>query len=81
MLAVKYNEETCHFSEAGHRFFYDYEFSRAVCIPTKILNNYQLHFLSVIDHNLFVSEQVYNDYVKLFVDAAKTLKTQKQAVP
>lgn len=77
VLAVKYNEETCHFNERGQRFFYDEEFSMAVCIPKKFLIDYQLYFLKVVDHNLFVSEEIYHQYVKLFVEAARTLKEQR----
>jgi hypothetical protein len=79
VLAVKYNEETCHFNERGDRFFFDSEFALAVSIPKSILNRYQLHFLEVIDHHLFVSEIEYNDYVRLFIDAARTLRQQRVA--
>jgi len=79
VLAVKYNEEVCHFNERGHRFFKDSEFSLAVSIPHSILTEYQLHFLETIDHHLFISEIEYNDYVKLFVDYAKRFKQQCSA--
>jgi hypothetical protein len=59
VLAVKFNEEYCHFSPEGRRFFYDRDFAPAVSIPKKELIDFQLHVLKVLDHKLFISEENY----------------------
>lgn len=74
VIAVKFNEEVCHFNSKGQRFFRDSEFSFAVNLPTKVLIEFQLHLLQIIDHNLFISEDFYTNYAKKICDMAKMLR-------
>lgn len=79
VVAVKYNEEVCHFNSRGLRFYKDSEFSVAVSIPTKKLMQYQLHLLKTIDHNLFISEDEYTTFVRRICDMVKSIR-ENQAI-
>jgi hypothetical protein len=80
VLAVKFNEEVCHVTSRGERFYYHHEFEKAVCIPKKILVDFQLHFLKVVDHHLFVSEDIYFEYVNRIVSMARALKENENGL-
>jgi hypothetical protein len=77
-IAVKYNEEVCFVNEKGRRFFFDADFAPAVQIPVKTLVDYQLHFLKMIDHNLFVSEEEYFKYVDKIMKMAAVIKEDQK---
>jgi hypothetical protein len=79
VLAVKFNEEVCHVNDRGEAFFFDRDFAGAVSIPPSILVDYQLHFLKVVNHDLFVSEEVYYKFVTLTAQMAKIAKEKKLA--
>jgi hypothetical protein len=59
VLAVKFNEEYCHFNASGRRFFWDTDFAPVVSIPKSVLIDFQFHILTVLDNKLFISEETY----------------------
>ena len=63
VLAVKYYEEICIFSSRGERFFFDYEFAKAVKIPREYLVDFQFFFLNAVDHHLFISGEEYDAFL------------------
>lgn len=65
-------------SPRGHVFFYDRDFSVAVSIPWADLVDFQLHFLNAVDHNLFVTEDTYNEYVSLFMQIIREMRQRAQ---
>ena len=73
-MAVKYYEEVCFINDNGERFFFDYEFQRAVSIPKNFLVDYQFEFLKVVDHELYISEQEYSTFVDKIMKLAAFLK-------
>lgn len=76
VIAVKFNEEVCFINDKKRRFYYDSDFAPAVQIPVPTLVDFQLHFLKTVDHELFVTEEEYLNYVQMFMEMAGVIREE-----
>lgn len=73
VLATKYYEEVAFVNPSGFGFFMDGHLQVAVQIQKHVLVDFQLHVLDIIDHELFVAEELYTDYTNGFMDLLRFL--------
>lgn len=48
-------------------FHNDRQFERAVLLPKSLLLDLQFHFMEMVDHELFVAEEVYFQFSDRFI--------------